>query len=176
MAIIQPSVAAVRTRRNCAGRYGARLCPARRGISRSVWSPQPALSIPDAIIPAKLLRLVGDTAAVRARVQQRSAAGSEVPCCFRAVNGPHALAAHACVRTLHPSSFIPHPSSLILHPSSFILHPSSFSLHPSAFSLQPPSSSKYGPASNPDSTFTSAPLRLCGEAFSFTPSCLRVFV
>jgi hypothetical protein len=35
------------------------------------------LSISDAVIPAKLLRLVCDTAAVRARVQQRSASGSQ---------------------------------------------------------------------------------------------------
>jgi hypothetical protein len=35
------------------------------------------LSISNAVIPAKLLPLVCDTAAVRAQVQQRSAAGSE---------------------------------------------------------------------------------------------------
>ena len=48
-----------------AGRYGARLCPARRGISRSASYPQAVLRISDAVIPATLLRLVCDTAAVR---------------------------------------------------------------------------------------------------------------
>jgi hypothetical protein len=60
-----------------AGRHGPRLCPARRGISRSASGSQAGLSISDAVIPAKLLRLVCDTAAVRARVQQRSASGSQ---------------------------------------------------------------------------------------------------
>ena len=56
-----------RARRNCAGGHGARLYPARRGISRSASGLQAGLSIFDAVIPAKLLRLVCDTAAVRAR-------------------------------------------------------------------------------------------------------------
>jgi hypothetical protein len=58
-----------RARWDCAGRHGARLCPARRGISRSASGPQAGLSISDAVIPAKLLRLVCDTAAVRVRIQ-----------------------------------------------------------------------------------------------------------
>ena len=49
------------------GRHGARLCPARRRISRSASSPQAMLSISDAVMPAKLLRLVCDPAAIRAR-------------------------------------------------------------------------------------------------------------
>jgi len=80
------------------GRHGPRLCPARRGISRSVSGSQAGLSISDAVIPAKLLRLVCDTAAVRAQVQQRSAAGSGGPCRFRARDSAQKLAAHACVR------------------------------------------------------------------------------
>ena len=56
-----------RARRNCAGRHGARLYPARRGISRSASGLQAGLSIFDAVILAKLLWLVCDTAAVRAR-------------------------------------------------------------------------------------------------------------
>jgi len=58
---------------------GPRLCPARCGISRSASGPQAGLNISDAVIPAKLLRLVCDPAAVRARVQQRSAAESATP-------------------------------------------------------------------------------------------------
>jgi hypothetical protein len=54
------------SRRHCARRHGPRLCPARRGISRSASGRQAGLSISDAVIPAKLLRLVCDTAAVRA--------------------------------------------------------------------------------------------------------------
>jgi len=59
------------------GARGARLCPARRGISRSASVPQAVLSVSGAVIPAKLLRLVCDTAAVRAGGQKRSAAGSD---------------------------------------------------------------------------------------------------
>jgi hypothetical protein len=43
---------------------GPRLCPARRRISRSASDSQAGLNIPDAVIPAKLRRLVCDTAAV----------------------------------------------------------------------------------------------------------------
>jgi len=60
-------------RRNCAEHHGLRLCPARRGISRSASGSQGVLGISEAVIPAKLLRLVCDTAAVRARLHQRSA-------------------------------------------------------------------------------------------------------
>jgi len=81
--------------RHCAEHHGAWLCPARRGISRSALDPQAVLSISDTPIPAKLLRLVCDTAAVRARVQQRSAAGSAAPGRFRADDGRQKLAGRA---------------------------------------------------------------------------------
>jgi hypothetical protein len=56
------------------------------------------LSIFDAVIPAKLLRLVCATAAVRARVRHRTAARSVAPRRFRAGDGAQKLAAGACVR------------------------------------------------------------------------------
>jgi hypothetical protein len=86
---------ACQTRRNCAERQGARLCPARRRISRSASDPQAGLSFFDTVIPAKVLRLVCDTAAVRGRGCS-NAARREAPRRFRAGDGPQKLAAHAC--------------------------------------------------------------------------------
>jgi cobalt-zinc-cadmium efflux system membrane fusion protein len=57
-------------------RHGPRLCPARSGISRSASDSQAVLSISDVIIPARLLRLVCDTAAVRARGLQPASAST----------------------------------------------------------------------------------------------------
>jgi hypothetical protein len=61
---------------------------------------QAGLSISDAVIRAKRLRLVCDTAAVRALVQQRSAVGSDLdrPGRFRSGNGAQKLAGCACGR------------------------------------------------------------------------------
>ena len=44
---------------------GPRLCPARRGISRSASARHAVMNIPNAVSPANPLRLVFDTAAVR---------------------------------------------------------------------------------------------------------------
>ena len=62
-----PGCPAKEVRRRARPFNGPRLCPARRGISRSESDPQAVSYISDAVIPAKLLRLVCDTAAVRAR-------------------------------------------------------------------------------------------------------------